>query len=65
MEILQPRVKEETLTQISRRGRDGQPGGEDLQQGGSWQSGQSHIYVRMNWEEQLGSQTEPGFQVWK
>ena len=31
-------VKEATLTQTGRRGRDGQPGGEDLQQGSGWRT---------------------------
>ena len=30
--------KEETYIQTGRRGRDGQPGREDLWQGGSWQT---------------------------
>ena len=30
--------KEETFTQTSRRGRDRQLGGKDLQQGGSWRT---------------------------
>ena len=44
----------------------GSQGGEDLQKsdgwktgaGHSWQSGQSHICVWINWEEQLGSETD-------
>ena len=43
-------VKEETFIQTSSKGRDGQPGGEDLQQGSSWRTGQSHICVQINWE---------------
>ena len=35
----------------------GSQGGEDSRQGCSWQSGQSHICVQINREEQLGSQT--------
>ena len=31
-------IKEETFIQTGRRGRDRQPGGEDLQQGKSWQT---------------------------
>ena len=61
-------VKEETFIQTSRRGGDGQLGGEDLQQGDSWQSGWSHIRVQINWEEQLGSKTDgetQGYSVWK
>ena len=33
-------------------------GGEDLLQGGSWQTGQSHICVQINEEEKLGSETD-------
>ena len=41
-------------------------GGENLQQGSSWQtrggsdwwSGQSHMCEQINWEEQLGSETD-------
>ena len=33
-------------------------GGEDSQQGSSWQSGQSHICMRINWEEQLRSEAD-------
>ena len=51
-------VKEETLTQPGRRGRDGQLGGEDSWQGGSWQTGQSHMRTQINQEEQLGSKTD-------
>ena len=32
--------------------------GEDAGQGSSWQTKQSHICVRINWEEQLGSETD-------
>ena len=32
--------------------------GEDSQQGGSWWSGQSHICLQINWEEQLGNETD-------
>ena len=31
---------------------------EDAWQGGSWQTGQSHIYVHITQEEQLGSATD-------
>ena len=49
-------VKEETFIQTSRRGRDGQPGGEDSQQGSDWRTRQgsglqtrwSHICVQIN-----------------
>ena len=51
-------VKEETFIQTGRRDRDRQPGGEDVRQGSSWQSGWSHIRVQTNWEEQLGSETD-------
>ena len=59
-------VKEETFIQTSRRGGDRQPSGEDPWQGGSWQTGQrsswwsgwSHICMRINREEQLGSKTD-------
>ena len=51
-------VKEETSTQTGRRGGDGQLGGENLWQGGSWQSRRSHICVQLNWEEKLGSETD-------
>ena len=52
-------VKKETLTQTSRRGGDGQLGGEDSRQSGGLQTGWSHIHVQINWEEQLGSETNP------
>ena len=59
-------VKEETFIQTGRRGGDGQLGGKNLwqggswrtRQGGSWQSGWSHICMRINREEQLGSETD-------
>ena len=47
-------VKEETFIQTSKRGGDGHPGGGDSQQaaarrlgwqGGSWQTGRSHIHM--------------------
>ena len=49
-------VKDETSIQTSRRGGDGQSGGEDSQQGsywqsgqgGGWQTGRSHIHVQIN-----------------
>ena len=58
-------VKEETFIQTGRRGGVGQSGGEDSKQGGSWrtrqggslQTGQSHICVQINQEEQLGTET--------
>ena len=37
-------------------------GGEDLWQGICWRTGQSHICVWINWEEQLGSETESATQ---
>ena len=60
-------IKEETFIQTGRRGGDGQLGREDSQQGSGWwtgrggclQTGQSHIHVQINWEEQLGSETDP------
>ena len=33
-------------------------GGEDNQQGGSWWTAWSHIFVQINREEQLGSKTD-------
>ena len=51
-------IKEETLTQPGRRGRDRQPGGEDLQQGGGWWTGWAHIRLRINREEWQGSETD-------
>ena len=36
--------------------------GEDAGQGSSWQTKQSHISVRINWEEQLGSETDCAIQ---
>ena len=48
----------ETFTQTGRRGGDGQPGGEDSQQGGGSQTGQSHVCMRINQEGQLGSETD-------
>ena len=55
----------ETFIQTDRRGGDGQLGREDSQQGSGWwtgrdvglQTGQSHIHVQINQEEQLGSET--------
>ena len=38
-------VKEETFIQTSRRGRDGQPYGEDSEQGKSWRSGAGEVAV--------------------
>ena len=38
IEVRQPRVKEETLTQPGRRGGDGQLGGQDSPQGDGWQT---------------------------
>ena len=32
--------------------------GEDLRQGSGWQTGRSHISVWINWEEQLGGETD-------
>ena len=59
-------VKEETFIQTGRRGGDGQPGREDSWQGSGWrtgrgnglQTGQSYICMQINWEEQLGSETD-------
>ena len=61
-----PRVKEETFVQTCMRDGDWQPVGEDSWQGGgwwtwrgsSWWSGWSHIHMRINQEEQLGSKTD-------
>ena len=50
--------KEETLTQTSRRGGDGQPAREDSQQGGGWWTRWPHIRVQINQEEQLGSEAD-------
>ena len=36
----------------------GSQGREDSQQDGGWRTRQSHICMRMNWEEQLGSETD-------
>ena len=65
MEVQQPRVKEETFIQVSRRGRDGAAGVERNngkavarglgQERQCWQTGRSHICVQ---EEQLGSETD-------
>ena len=38
----------------------GGSGGEDSWQVCGWQTGQSHIQVQINWEEQLGSETDCG-----
>ena len=45
--------------------RDGNPGEEDMQQGGrpggqgsGWWTGRSHIHVQINQKEQLGSKTD-------
>ena len=51
-------VKEETFFQTSKRGGDGQPGREDLEQGSSWRTEWSHICVQINWEEQLWSKAD-------
>ena len=51
-------VKEETFIHTGSRGGDGQLGREDSQQGGSWWSRQSHIWVWINQEEQLRSKTD-------
>ena len=59
-------VKEGTFIHTGRRGRDGHQGGEDSRQGrgwgprmgGGWQAGWSHICMQINWEEQLGSETD-------
>ena len=51
-------VKEETFIQTSRRGRDRQPGREDVKQGRGWGTRWSHIHMQMNREEQLGSKTD-------
>ena len=61
-------VKEETFMQTNQRGRDKQPGWRGLmtrqqledqgRRGDSWHSRQSHNCVQINWEEQLGSQTD-------
>jgi hypothetical protein len=37
----------------------GSQGGEDTWQGSSWWARQSHICMWINWEEQLGSKTDP------
>ena len=69
-------VKEETFTQTGRRGGDGQPGAEDLRQGGHWWTGRgggwptgwSHVRMQANQEEQLGSETDhttQGSSAWK
>ena len=51
--------KEETLTQTGRRGGDGQLGGE-VSQARQWLVDRgSHIHMWINWEEQLGSETDP------
>ena len=36
----------------------GSQGAEDVQQGGSWRTGRSHICVQINKEEQLESKTD-------
>ena len=51
-------VQEETFIQTSRRDRNGQTGWRGCQQGSGWLSEQSHICVRINQEEQLGSETD-------
>ena len=51
-------VTEETFIQTGRRDGDGQLGGQDSQQGGSWWSERSHICVQINWEEHLGNKTD-------
>ena len=69
-------IKEETFIQTGRRGGDGQLCREDSQQGSGWwtgrggglQTGQSHIHVQINQEEQLGSEnhhTTQSFSVGK
>ena len=58
MEVQHQGVKEETFIQTSRRGGNGQPGGEDLWQGGSWWTGRSQICIQINWEELLWNETD-------
>ena len=57
----------ETFIQTGRRGRDRQLGREDFPQGTAGGMGQarwwlrtgwSHIFMRINWEEQMGSRTD-------
>ena len=58
-----PTTKELKTKHSSRRvGRveTGSQGKEDAQEGGSWWS---HVCVRINWEEQLGSETDHATQV--
>ena len=58
-------VKEETFIQAGRRGGDGQPGGEDSQQGSGlgvqsagWWTGGFHISVQISQEEKMGCETD-------
>ena len=50
-------IKEETFILTTRRGGDRQLGREDSWWGGSWRTRCSHIHMWINWEEQLGSET--------
>ena len=58
MEVSQPRVKEEAFIQLVGGAEIGSWGREDVQQGGGWQSRRPHICLQINWEEQLGSETD-------
>ena len=59
--------KEETFNQTSGRGREGQPGGEDSEPGGSWQTWQGCVWIADQvvphqladkLREQLGNETD-------
>ena len=51
-------IKEETFIQTCRRSRNGQRCREDSEKGGSLQTGEYHIHVQINGEEQLGNKTD-------
>ena len=53
----------ETFIQTGRSGREGQQGREDSQQGGGWQTRQSHIHAPISQEAQLGSEADCKTQV--
>ena len=53
-----PTIKELKKKHSSRSVGGAESGGEDVQQGGSWWTGQSHICVWINREELLESKTD-------
>ena len=52
------KLKKKYLSRLAGGAEMGSQGGEHSQQGGSWWTGQSHICMQINREEQLGSETD-------